>query len=112
MMDIGFIGLGAMGSGIVETLVRAGYRPRVWNRSRAPADALARLGARPVATAREAFSGDAVISMLADDDARGLLLLGLPLSVPLRENPGPIRQFDPRPYRARSGQPRARAPAR
>jgi 3-hydroxyisobutyrate dehydrogenase-like beta-hydroxyacid dehydrogenase len=36
MMDIGFIGLGAMGSAIVETLIRAGYRPRVWNRSRAP----------------------------------------------------------------------------
>ncbi len=69
MMDIGFIGLGEMGSRIAENLIRAGYKPRVWNRSRAPADALARLGARPVATAREAFSGDAVISMLADDNA-------------------------------------------
>src|SRR5258705_5847171 len=69
MMDIGFIGLGEMGSRIAENLISAGYRPRVWNRSRAPVDALARLGARPVATAREAFSGDAVISMLADDNA-------------------------------------------
>jgi 3-hydroxyisobutyrate dehydrogenase-like beta-hydroxyacid dehydrogenase len=33
MMDIGFIGLGAMGSGIVETLIHAGYRPRVWRPS-------------------------------------------------------------------------------
>src|SRR4029077_7306109 len=77
MMDVGFIGLGAMGSGIVESLLRAGYRPRVWNRSRAPVDALARLGARPVATAREAFSGDAVISMLADDDAVHAVIDGL-----------------------------------
>lgn len=69
MMDIGFIGLGAMGSHIVETLIRAGYKPRVWNRSRAPVDALARLGALPVSTAREAFAGDAVFSMLADDNA-------------------------------------------
>jgi 3-hydroxyisobutyrate dehydrogenase-like beta-hydroxyacid dehydrogenase len=69
MLDIGIIGLGAMGSGIAESLIRAGYRPRVWNRSRDPVDALARLGARPVSTAREAFAGDAVISMLSDDAA-------------------------------------------
>jgi len=68
-MDVGFIGLGTMGSRIAETLVRAGHQVRVWNRSRPAVDALARLGARPVATAREAFSGDAVFSMLADDDA-------------------------------------------
>lgn len=68
-MDIGFIGLGTMGSRVAENLVRGGNKVRVWNRSRAPVDALARLGAQPVATPREAFSGDAVISMLADDAA-------------------------------------------
>jgi len=69
MMDIGFIGLGTMGSRIAENLVKAGNNVRVWNRARAPVDALARLGAQPVSTAREAFSGDAVFSMLADDAA-------------------------------------------
>jgi 3-hydroxyisobutyrate dehydrogenase-like beta-hydroxyacid dehydrogenase len=69
MMDVGFIGLGMMGSRIAGRLVNAGYRPRVWNRSRAPVDALVRLGARPAADAREAFQGDVVISMLADDNA-------------------------------------------
>ena len=68
-MDIGFIGLGTMGSHVAENLVKAGNTVRVWNRSRAPVDALARIGARPVSTAREAFSGDAVFSMLADDAA-------------------------------------------
>ena len=68
-MDIGFIGLGTMGSHVAENLVKAGNTVRVWNRSRASVDALARLGARPVSTAREAFSGDAVFSMLADDAA-------------------------------------------
>jgi len=68
-MDIGFIGLGTMGSRIAENLIKAGNQVRVWNRSRPPVDALARLGARSVATAREAFSGDAVFSMLADDAA-------------------------------------------
>jgi 3-hydroxyisobutyrate dehydrogenase-like beta-hydroxyacid dehydrogenase len=69
MMDIGFIGLGTMGCRAAGNLVKAGFRVRVWNRSRAPVDALARVGAQPVSTAREAFSGDAVISMLADDNA-------------------------------------------
>jgi len=68
-MDVGFIGLGTMGSRIAKNLVNAGFRLRVWNRSRDPVDALARVGARPVATAREAFGGDVVFSMLADDEA-------------------------------------------
>jgi len=69
MMDIGFIGLGTMGSRVAENLVKAGNKVRVWNRGRPSVDALARLGAQPVSSAREAFSGDAVFSMLADDDA-------------------------------------------
>src|SRR6266704_3732484 len=68
-MDIGFIGLGTMGSRIAANLVKAGHKVRVWNRSPQSADALAGVGATPVATAREAFSGDAVFSMLADDAA-------------------------------------------
>ena len=68
-MDIGFIGLGTMGSRVCENLIKAGNKVRVWNRSRAAVDALARRGAIPVSTAREAFSGDAVFSMLADDAA-------------------------------------------
>jgi 3-hydroxyisobutyrate dehydrogenase-like beta-hydroxyacid dehydrogenase len=58
-----------MGSRIVANLVKAGHKVRVWNRSRPPVDALARAGATAVSTAREAFSGDAVFSMLADDAA-------------------------------------------
>jgi 3-hydroxyisobutyrate dehydrogenase-like beta-hydroxyacid dehydrogenase len=68
-MDIGFIGLGTMGSRVAENLVKAGHKVRVWNRSRASVDELTRLGARPAATAQEAFTGDAVFSMLADDAA-------------------------------------------
>lgn len=68
-MDVGFIGLGAMGRAMAANLVKAGHTVRVWNRSRGPVDELAALGARPVASARDAFAGDAVISMLADDAA-------------------------------------------
>jgi 3-hydroxyisobutyrate dehydrogenase-like beta-hydroxyacid dehydrogenase len=76
-MDIGFIGLGTMGSRIATNLVNAGHMVRVWNRRREPVDALARIGARPMATAREAFAGDAVFSMLADDDAVHAVIDGL-----------------------------------
>ena len=69
MIDVGFIGLGVMGSRIARNLLNAGYPLRVWNRSPGPVEALARLGARPVATPEEAFRGDVVLSMLADDDA-------------------------------------------
>src|SRR5712671_2311367 len=68
-MDVGFIGVGTMGSRIAANLLKAGHRLRVWNREREALDALARAGAQPVSTAREAFSGDAVFSMLADDAA-------------------------------------------
>src|SRR5438105_11856219 len=68
-MDVGFIGLGTMGSRVAANLLKAGHKVRVWNRSRASVDELATLGATPVSTAREAFSGDAVFSMLADDAA-------------------------------------------
>jgi len=68
-MDVGFIDLGTMGSRIAANLLKAGHKVRVWNRSRPAVDVLAKQGATPVATAREAFSGDAVFSMLADDAA-------------------------------------------
>jgi 3-hydroxyisobutyrate dehydrogenase-like beta-hydroxyacid dehydrogenase len=67
-MEAGFIGLGAMGHAMVANLLKAGHRVRVWNRSRAPMDELAREGAEPVEEARLAFRG-VVISMLADDEA-------------------------------------------
>jgi len=66
-MDIGFIGLGSMGSAMARNLVKAGHRVRVWNRS--PEAAKAIEGAVPVGSPREAFAGDAVVTMLADDAA-------------------------------------------
>src|SRR5262245_32533118 len=68
-MDVGFIGLGAMGRAMATNLINAGHSVRVWNRSPAPVDALVAKGATAVATPRDAFTADAVISMLADDAA-------------------------------------------
>jgi 3-hydroxyisobutyrate dehydrogenase-like beta-hydroxyacid dehydrogenase len=68
-MDIGFIGLGNMGHAMVENILKAGHRVRVWNRTRERAEPLAVHGAVIVDEPAEAFSGDAVFSMLADDAA-------------------------------------------
>lgn len=74
-MDIGFIGLGGMGAAMARNALKAGHAVRVWNRSPEPARALAEEGATLVATAAEAFAGDAVFSMLADDAALRAVLI-------------------------------------
>jgi len=68
-MDIGFVGLGGMGRAMALNLLRSGFAVRVWNRSPDAVQELAGEGARAVTTPAEAFRGDAVISMLADDAA-------------------------------------------
>ncbi|MGA7779124.1 MAG: NAD(P)-dependent oxidoreductase [Paraburkholderia sp.] len=68
-MDIGFIGLGEMGAVIVENILKVGHQVRVWNRSPERAAVLAAAGAQVVDSPAQAFAGDAVFSMLADDAA-------------------------------------------
>jgi 3-hydroxyisobutyrate dehydrogenase-like beta-hydroxyacid dehydrogenase len=77
-MDVGFIGLGAMGSGMALRLIGAGHKVLVWNRSPLPAAKLSEHGAVPVEHPRDAFQADAAITMLADDQAieRGILERG------------------------------------
>lgn len=72
-MDVGFLGLGRMGRAMAANLVKAGHRVRVWNRS--PEVARSIEGAIPVATPAEAFSGEAAITMLADDAAVRAVIL-------------------------------------
>lgn len=66
-MDVGFIGMGRMGRGMAARLAQEGHRVRAWNRSPEAAQGIP--GVTAVGSAVEAFSGDAVISMLADDAA-------------------------------------------
>lgn len=68
-MNVGFVGLGAMGAAMVRNLLGKGVKVTVWNRSRAIVDELAAEGAIPAATADEAFAADIVLSMLAHDAA-------------------------------------------
>jgi 3-hydroxyisobutyrate dehydrogenase-like beta-hydroxyacid dehydrogenase len=92
-MNIGFIGLGHMGSAIARRFLQAKHTVRVWNRSPEAARKLAKDGAQVVATAEEAFRGDAVFSMLGDDNAlravfldSGLLGRATKDSVPVHVN--------------------------
>ena len=68
-MQIGFIGLGHMGSGIASNLIKAGHDVTVYNRTRSKAEALASKGAKVADGPGEACRGDAVFTMLADDAA-------------------------------------------
>src|ERR1700722_19854921 len=84
-MDVGFIGLGQMGSAIALNLVKAEHRVTVYNRTRAKAEALASQGAEIAESPADACRHPVLITMLADDsaveaaffgDANGLSALG------------------------------------
>nr|WP_287758617.1 NAD(P)-dependent oxidoreductase [Acidiphilium sp.] len=75
-MKLGFIGLGQMGTGMAANLLKAGHEVVAYNRTAAKAAALERLGARRAATPAEACQGDAVVTMLADDDALEEIVFG------------------------------------
>jgi 3-hydroxyisobutyrate dehydrogenase-like beta-hydroxyacid dehydrogenase len=68
-MKVGVIGLGAMGSGLAESLLRAGHDVVVWNRSKAPLEPLRAKGAHAVDAPADVFAADAVVTMLANDEA-------------------------------------------
>src|SRR3984957_7709273 len=68
-MDVGFIGLGQMGSAIALNLVKAGHRVTVYNRTRAKAEALASQGAEIAESLADACRRPVLITMLADDSA-------------------------------------------
>jgi 3-hydroxyisobutyrate dehydrogenase-like beta-hydroxyacid dehydrogenase len=66
-MRIGFIGLGRMGGHVAANLLKAGHSVTVWNRSQEPVAALVAKGAVAAKTPSEAMQGDAVFSMLSND---------------------------------------------
>lgn len=68
-MQIGWIGLGNMGSVMAKRLLEAGHELVVYNRSRSKAEALATLGARIADTPVDAAKCAVVVTMLADDRA-------------------------------------------
>lgn len=75
-MNVGFIGLGRMGAGMAGNLLKAGHDVTVYNRTRTKVEALVAKGAKAAASVSEACRGDAVMTMLADDDAVETIVFG------------------------------------
>ena len=75
-MKVGFIGLGHMGAAMARNLLKAGHEVTAYNRTPGKARGLESAGARIANTVSEACQGDAVVTMLANDEAVESLVLG------------------------------------
>src|SRR5256885_1404974 len=70
MAKLAFIGLGRMGHGMAARYLDAGFEVAVWNRSKAKAEDLIARGARWATSPGDAaVDADAVVTMVADDEA-------------------------------------------
>ena len=77
MASIAFLGTGNMGAGMAGCLIKAGHDLTVYNRTMEKTRPLAELGATAADTPQEAAKGaDAVIAMVADDEASKAVWLG------------------------------------
>lgn len=77
MQRVAFIGLGRMGHGMAGRYLDAGFSVSVWNRSKAKAEDLIARGARwSISPGDAAIDADAVVTMVADDDASRTIWLG------------------------------------
>jgi 3-hydroxyisobutyrate dehydrogenase-like beta-hydroxyacid dehydrogenase len=68
-MEVGFIGLGKMGAGIAKSLLRAGHRLVVYNRTKARSEAFRSHGAAMAISIAEVCRCEIVMTMLSDDAA-------------------------------------------
>ena len=77
MIKVAFIGLGRMGHGMAGRYLDAGFTVAVWNRSKAKAEDLIARGARWAASPADAADGaEAIVTMVADDEASRAVWLG------------------------------------
>ncbi len=77
MQRVAFIGLGRMGHGMAGRYLDAGFTVAVWNRSKAKAEDLIARGARWSTSPEDAaIDADAVVTMVADDEASRAVWLG------------------------------------
>jgi 3-hydroxyisobutyrate dehydrogenase len=77
MPRVAFIGLGRMGHGMAGRYLDAGFSVAVWNRSKAKAEDLIARGARWATSPEDAaIDADAVVTMVADDEAARAVWLG------------------------------------
>src|SRR5512134_2209864 len=68
-MNVAIIGLGHMGAGMAANLLKAGHQLTVYNRTPAKVEPLVAQRAKAATGIADACRGDAVITMLANDEA-------------------------------------------
>jgi 3-hydroxyisobutyrate dehydrogenase-like beta-hydroxyacid dehydrogenase len=75
-MKVGFIGLGQMGSGMAANLLTAGHEVSIYNRTAGKTENLVRMGAKAPGGISTVCAGDAVMTMLANDEAVESVVFG------------------------------------
>jgi 3-hydroxyisobutyrate dehydrogenase-like beta-hydroxyacid dehydrogenase len=75
-MDVGFVGLGRMGTAMAANLAKTGHAVKLWNRTPGKAGPAILAGALEVDSVSDAAHGEVVITMLADDAAVESVTLG------------------------------------
>jgi 3-hydroxyisobutyrate dehydrogenase-like beta-hydroxyacid dehydrogenase len=76
-LEIGFVGLGAMGLPMAANLLAGGHRVTVWNRTQSRAEPLSSKGAAVALKAADTVRrGGVLVSMVADDAALAELVAG------------------------------------
>src|ERR1700716_3110078 len=77
MAKVAFIGLGRMGHGMAGRYLEGGFTVAVWNRSKSKAEDLIGRGARWAQSPADAAEGaNAIVTMVADDEASRAVWLG------------------------------------
>lgn len=77
MTHVALLGLGIMGGGMADNLLKKGFSLTVYNRTRAKAEPFAAQGAQVAETPRQAAEGaDVIIAMVGDDPASRAVWLG------------------------------------
>ena len=75
-LSVGWIGAGRMGAAMAVRLARAGVKPRVWNRTRAKAEAIADQGCGVADTIADLRDSDVVFTMVSTPGDLEQVLLG------------------------------------
>ncbi|RAI59952.1 NAD(P)-dependent oxidoreductase [Roseicella frigidaeris] len=75
-MEVAFLGLGQMGTGMVGRLLEAGHRVTVWNRDGAKSAPFAARGAQVAASPAAAARAGTAMTMLANDAAVEAVVFG------------------------------------
>src|SRR3954453_4641696 len=90
MKKVAFIGIGRMGHGMAGRYLEGGFTVALWNRSKPKAEDLIARGAHWASSPADAAEGaDAVVTMVADDEASRAVWLGAD-GAPTRARAGTI----------------------